>query len=304
MRFTPTLLSQDTSRNVRDFVKDHHDYLMQLIKYIAPYLLIVTAVSTVVGYLGAQVFAQEMAEKFQNITDSDPASFFLSLIFGALFNFWGMLGLLFSFALAYLYACIGISWHRLVLLGAENYKPVNVLRPEKNDIQFFLLLITFNVVPIVVVAPALVNANVFTMFLLVFGTCAMFYYLYRVSFLFPAKAVNAKLSLKTSCALTKGYFWAFNMALLRAMIRIVAIIIIYAIIVETLVGFVFPVNTEEMDFTALFQPKFSTHILPSITYLPISIYFQPLLTVFGVTVLSNYYQYALQHKPESSDVEV
>ncbi len=32
--------------------------------------------------------------------------------------------------------------------------------------------------------------------------------------------------------------------------------------------------------------------------------FQPLFTVLGVTILSNYYQHALRHKPDSSDVMV
>lgn len=109
MNFLPAFTSREASRNVRDFVKEHNDHFMQLVRYIAPYLLILTALSTAVGYLSAQVFAQEMAEKFQDVGGDDFAPFMMSMMFGALFNFLGILGLIFSLVSAYLYACIGIS---------------------------------------------------------------------------------------------------------------------------------------------------------------------------------------------------
>lgn len=193
----------------------------------------------------------------------------------------------------------------MVLLGAENYKPVNILKPEKSDIEFFVLLMFFNIIPLIVVFSAIVSVGILTMLLMVFGFCAVFYYLYRVSFLFPAKAVGAQIGMQTSYVLTEGSFWAFNMSFLRSTIRVVAVVFIYVVVLQIIVTLLTPVDDSvSLDFAQLFQPTFATHILPSILHLPLTLYFQPLLTVLGVTVLSNYYQYALQNNPKSQDVEV
>jgi hypothetical protein len=114
---------------------------------------------------------------------------------------------------------------------------------------------------------------------------------FKFSFYFPAKAVNNSISLKQSYHMTKGYLWKIIGASFFAIWRI--LLVIYAFLFATL--FIM------MGLSTIINNEVIINTIGSILAVSVVIYFYPITYALGITVLSNYYQHALQNKPDYND---
>ncbi len=189
----------------------------------------------------------------------------------------------------YFYACLAITWHRIVLHGPERADPVNPFKPEKSDLAFmgmgialpvglFLIGALFLLPTLIVPAAGLLLVIVIPLLIYVFMRC---------SFYFPAKAVRAHLSLKDSYKASKGYLWKLMMGGFYAAWRLSLVIAIYSFILSGII------NGATAGEIFSHQVIMIAHFLLN---LPTMIYFAPLSYVLGIGVLSNYYQHAMQNK--------
>lgn len=229
-------------------------------------------------------------------------------IFGA--PFLGRWFLLFTdIFLVYLTFSLIITWHRVVINGVDNYVPVNLLLPEKGELAFMgmglllaiLAVIGFKIIGLIGAFAGPLGAKIFII-LSIFP--AIFIFL-RLSFYFPAKATDSLLTLQQAYKLSEGYIWKILSVGILSQLRMILILILYLIVLAIVLSVVAKglfsafsvtehINTEFINFVAAGMLIFLGKILT----LPISLYIQPLMTVYGVTVLSNYYQHAIQNKAE------
>ncbi|MCB9983743.1 MAG: hypothetical protein H6861_08765 [Rhodospirillales bacterium] len=310
MEFTPTLKVKDTVSNVRDFIAEYQYEFWNLVGSIAPYLIICLIATLALTYVEGGNLEQEITafseESRQNIKDleasrgadlskeekKEHAQTVISNIIKMSLSspiVWGQL--LIQLFIGYLYATMAISWHRLVLLGSRQYEPMQVLNPQRHEIEFMAMLILMNVIfPLIGWYLGFQAGLKASMALVIFSLVAftgMIYIFYKICFFFPAKAVNANISFKKSFRLTTGYFWKIFFGCIRASLKTILFLLLYSFVV----GFISTAVIAAYDLGSTTQ-----HITETLINIPVMFYFQPLLTIIGVTVLSNYYQHALQNK--------
>jgi hypothetical protein len=119
--------------------------------------------------------------------------------------------------------------------------------------------------------------------LVVFGVIAAF----KISFYLPAKAVDAGITLRQSWNMTTGYAWKMFVAGFLSSWRILLITLAYALMAGALGGM--------LGGTLFGVESLGFRFVMFICLLPLIVYAQPLMTVIGVTVLSNYYQWAINN---------
>ena len=291
----------DTGQSVRSFVKNHHNELVNLILKIAPYLTILYILSVAMTHFalqeaieGAQQAVERAKASGQELDVSQLSQAYKTA------PWLGTASIIFQLLMGYLFAVIAISWHRLILLGADKYQPMQVFKPQKHEIDFLVVLAMVSGV-----IPFAVSYLLTTPFALKTGlSLALFpfilvfiYGAYKVCFYFPAKAVNAPITFKQSFALTKGYFWKMMGAIFFASWRIILALVVAVFLFTGVFGSITAVFGSGTGFSQDGNGSVSSFlILQSLISLPIILYVQPLLTVLGVSVLSNYYQHALQNK--------
>ncbi len=279
--YTPKIGIKETSNNVRGFVKNHMDIFWLIFKPLAPYIAVLYLLDVVATYF---LYGPEISE----IAGSEEEN-----------KEFGLGGLVAS----YFFTCLAISWHRVVIHGPDNFEPMNPFRPQKSDLAFiamgiFLFLVPFIGVFTIVFVSSLIKFHG-ALWLIIPFIIGAIYFVLRASFYFPAKATGNSLTLKQALSMTKGYVWKFVAAYFLAALRITVAMILFIFITVLILG----------GGLALFKSLFDMNIsLPLIEFsfgyilaLPIILYFQPVLTVIGVTVLSNFYQYALQNSGSSYD---
>lgn len=260
-RFEPTFGIRDTVKNVRNFVRENKKTFWEIFKPYMPYIV------------GAS-FLDAVFVTFLH----------LDIPFG-------------QFVSAYFMAVLAISWHRVVIHGADNFVAVNPLKLTKNELIFMVMgiliplcigLIIFATIFFVSFVLAKV-IGVFLTFLIV--SCCIFLSMFlslRLSFYFPAKATNAAISLMESYSMSEGMclklFFASFLAILPLYLALLGCVVIIVFI-----------------SLALAKLSLSVGIVQLVNFVlsvPILLYFEPILVIIGITVLSNYYQFALQNKKE------
>ena len=115
---------------------------------------------------------------------------------------------------------------------------------------------------------------------------------FKTCFYFPSKAVNDTITLRQSFHMTKGYIWKLVATSFRAAFKLWLIMLVYLLLSVGLIvglGTIMANGADSIVFT----------LAGFLLGLPVVLYFQPLLTIIGVTALSNYYQHALQNKGAS-----
>jgi hypothetical protein len=195
---------------------------------------------------------------------------------------------------SYFYTVLVITWHRVVIHGPDNYIAMNPYKPKRHELIFIGMGILLGVVPIIIgvlVGATFIISAALAVILILAVIIASLYFGYKFSFYFPAKAVDNSITFKQSYRLTTGYYWKFMGSLFLTPLRVFLILIAYMI-----------VGIPLLIFLSTTVEALNPSILGFLFSVPIFSYFTPLLYVYGVTVLSNYYQYALQNKGlESSD---
>ncbi len=257
--FTPVFPANEAAQNARNFVRENQDTFWTVLKPLLPYILALHALDAVIMGL----FVSDPDNKMQ--IGGILVSYFTSMLM--------------------------ITWHRVVIHGADRYESANPFKPKRHELAFIFvpLLIGaamgFGSVISVFVLASVSKAVAITvgLFLLAFSFIVAF----RVVFYLPGKAVNADMTLRKSWTMSKGYIWKLVssgfLATWRVILAYIAYLVAAAVIGGTIGSALF--GTDGILFYLFFY----------ILMLPLFAYFTPLLSVLGVTVLSNYYQWAINN---------
>lgn len=254
--FTPTFGIKDTSKNIGQFVRENNSEVWKIFKPFIPFILGLHLFDAFVGII---------------FPDSNGA-----------FVLGGVLA-------SYFFTCLAISWHRVVINGVDNYIPVNPLKPKKNELLFLgvgiLMGVFIFIVAAVMFGMAVATGSPIIGFIAACAVVAAMYFAYRVVFYFPAKAIDAQITLREAFDMSKGYLWKLISSSFRASFKWVLPFILYSFVIRIASIIYLDENGIDAGF----------YVLQFVLNLPILLYLQPRLTVIGVTALSNYYLYALQN---------
>ncbi|MBP7721026.1 MAG: hypothetical protein KA155_00670 [Alphaproteobacteria bacterium] len=258
--FTPTLPAGETSKNVRSFIKDNQDSFWNILKPLLPFLI---------GFELLDVFINHL-----------------------LFPGKGKIMPLGALISSYFMAALMISWHRVVIHGADRYVPMNPFKPKRNELAFIFvplgLIVLYMLVASLTFFLSLKIGNaglafILVMILVIFATIAGL----KIAFYLPAKAIDADITLSKSWRMTTGYVWKIFAASFFSWWRVMLVAFAYimaSIVVGGIVGAVMFGNS-----------SLGFNLFLTICMLPVVGFFSPLIGVITVTVLSNYYQWAINN---------
>jgi len=186
---------------------------------------------------------------------------------------------------------IAVSWHRLVIKGLDNWQPMSPFRSQRHEVQFVIMWTIMGVF----LPMALTNLLDFNWTYFVLSLLVVPFFIFKISFYFPAKAVNVNVSFGESFRMTDGYFWKF----LFTVIRVYFLFTLLCLVVVSVVGFLggmFVKLWYSSTGMSIFDMQMYTQIFvqPTINVL-LMVYFQPIYTILGVTTLSNFYLHAVQN---------
>jgi hypothetical protein len=295
IHFTPTLGIFDTVKNAYSFIGKNQNEFWALIKKIAPTFTIALAIVSITTYLQQDTineYISEFTEKYEQYSDEEALKTISKEFSEKLFEIqmkYLPISFLAGLVIFYLTSAVAISWHRLIIHGPSDYRPMKITSPKKSEFMFMLMLIVIPLIGSLIIIAAAILAILFETltpglmwigFILLPVSC--FVYLIavtRMTFYLPSKATGLNLTLKQSYHLAKGYVWKLCMTYIIAFIPI---IIISIAIMTTHLTAMSTIGTMSPQVTAILTVI--SHILT------------PVSTILAVTVLSNYYQHALQNK--------
>ena len=273
IHFTPTLGIKDTARNVNTFIKDNMQVFWDIFKPYMPYI----AGLYLVDLLVTEFLMPTNAETGETTE----------------FALGGLIA-------GYFYTCLAITWHRVVIHGADDYVAVNPFKPKKSElafigmgialiIGFFLMSVLFGVA-VAIISPVLIILMIPIM-------AIAWYFWMKCMFYFPSKATGNSITLKQSISMTKGYVWKLFAAYIVAALKLTLLVLLYAIGGAMILGLLF------IAVTSLPSPLSSVLVVVlGLGYtLPLILFFQPIFAIIWVTVLSNYYQYVLQNGAQDTN---
>jgi len=267
-QFEPTLGIKDTAKNANTFIKQHMPIFWDILKPLAPYILVLTLLDVAITYTLMPI-------------DKD---------IGKPYDF--SLGNLLT---AYFFTCLAITWHRVVIHGPDKYEAMNPLKPKKSELAFIGMGIGLSLIYVLFcivagLAISLTALPILPLMLILITVFALFIWT-KLMFYFPSKATENNISLKKSYEMTKGYVWKMIASALIAYLKLFFICIGYIVL-----GFMTIAIISLAAGMMGFNKEIVTAVLETIIIIPIILYFQPLFTIIWVTILSNYYQHALQNK--------
>ncbi len=259
-RYQPTFESKETAWNIGDFLDATKAEFWKIFKPLMPFIAACHILDAVISDL----FFAESKNGFS----------------------------LFSIIAAYFVTALVITWHRVVIHGSDNYTPMNPFKPKRHELVFvgmgFLLGLVIVVIDNGLVFGTTVTDSSIMILIAAVVSCALIYMFYRVCFYFPAMAVNAGITLSQAFRLTQGYVWKIISSTFRAAFSFILMLVVFIFamgMLLVLVSVVFPLPFGSVPA-----------ILGLFITLPVKLYFVPLLTIIGVTALSNYYLYAIQNE--------
>ena len=199
-----------------------------------------------------------------------------------------------SLIAAYFYACFAINWHRVVLHGAARAKPMNPFKPEKTDLAFIGMGIAlfFGLIILSILSGIFITLGVIGFILFAMSIIGLTIAFAKFCFYFPAKAVKSHMSLKESFHATTGYLIKILTAPFVASWRVLLGFIGYGIAGAVVIGLVIAALGQNPDD----PPSAVALILAYLYYVPILVFFQPVMQALWIGILSNYYQHYQQNK--------
>lgn len=262
MKLTPTFGFRETSRNARNFVKENMTAFWDIFKPLAVYIVVLTVID-----LALTLF---FVEPDPETGDREPIA-----IGGMIAN--------------YFYTCLVISWHRVVIHGPNQYEPMNPFKPKKSELAFIGVGLLIFFIPFLIGFAGAFGLSFLDqrMLLVGFGLIMLVLITFitvRLSFYFPAKATEQNLTLQKAFEVSKGYVLRLIAVPFLASIRVLLAMILFVVVIAVLGSMAFLSSSPEGSDIA--------DIFGTILALPVLLYFQPIMTVLGVTVLSNYYLHA------------
>lgn len=257
--FTPLANASEAALAARNLVRDNKTFLWSLFKPMLPALLALDALSAAVqlGFAESHTAAKVIEALFQIIG----------------FYFYGLLG---------------YSWHRFVLIGRDAVTPPDFFKPTSDQWRFLGYLALSAAASIVVMT---VSAATGTVLLgktgiivgLLAGIVFSVWIGYKLCFLLPSAAVGDGMTIRQSFTHTRGVFWKLLGSGFLASWRVA---VVSALCVGTFVG-VMTLLIGSFEGSALVLAAAFLNVFGTLAIM--DVFFNPLLTVLGVTILSNYY---------------
>jgi hypothetical protein len=265
---TPTLGARETGRNVRAFVKANNSMIWGIAKPLIPWLL---SFDVLIYY------AREFQFQTGQLIISLFSSFFLVIF--------------------------SISWYRFTINGPNKLVIANPFKPKKSELKVFGLMILILALSFIAGLIAGLILGGLSAFLfdksvgigvgIVVAVLFPIYVAYRVWFLLPSIAVNNPLPFKEVLRFTKNTFWKLMGADFFAGWRIFLILFACMMIMA--------------GSSLLLQNNGTLSLVPFVVHLvivsPIQLYCSVVLNAIGASVLSNYYMWALQNRPQTQAAE-
>ena len=203
---------------------------------------------------------------------------------------------LFQFVNLYFYACLGLAWHRAVLMGAKYEHVVKPFSHKPGDGSFLRAFFYIAFVPLLVIIVAAVIAGLMiktggilkpigAIGLVIVLICALVY-TFRASFMLPGRSMNAAIGYAEAKRISKGLVGRFVSS--AAFVGLVAALalIVWIVIVAMIIG------------TSVGDPRFSiqaTVLLYIFTGIP-TLFITIFVTLSGITILSRLYQWAVEER--------
>ncbi len=264
-KYKPLLDQRAAGNGIRQYLKDHHSTFLAVLKPLLPY------------FIALQLLDIALVFVFPPTADGEYIA----------------LG---GFVSAYFLAAFVISWHRVVIHGPDSFTSMNPLKPTKNELLFMGTFIGLwaglIILGILTGGLATLIHPIMVAIVALFFIPGAIYFGMRLSFYFPARATNSPVTLKQAFHMSHGYIWKLMMAGFYASWRLTLAIMGASIIVAIVAGLLSTVLMFVLG-GAFDNGKVFT-IVTLVLSLPITLYLNPLATMLGVTVLSNYYQHYLQ----------
>ncbi len=254
--YTPTSGILETAKNARGFVRENKKTMWRLWTPVIPYMIAIAVLGTLVEFF---------------LGDNLP------------------MAILLRGAETVIVMTLAISWHRLVIQGPQA-TPMNPFHWTRNETIFMAMAFGLSVAYVAlvlvigVVAVLLGLPKIIQSLLLMAGLLALAYASLRFSFFFPARAANRPLTLAQAYTLSRGYVWRMFWASVMAALPTMLLLVVAGIAIGMVIGLV----------AAVLPVPGAVLILTFVLMLPLQLYFTPLLTALGVTVLSNYYRRATE----------
>ena len=266
IHFTPTLGIKDTAKNVNGFIKENMDVFWEIFKPLAPYIIVLSIIDVII------------IEYFMPVSQKTGMPHQIPIA--------GIIA-------GYFYTCLAISWHRVVIHGADNYEPMKPFNPKKSELAFIgmgiLLFIGVFMGGFIVALLGTIISPIMVIFIIPFILFATYLWM-KFMFYFPAKATGRHISLEKSFVMTKGYIWKMFAGYFVTAFKVMLIMLAYVI------ASIFVILALDFAITSFGGPqKLTKVILTSLYMIPLVLFFHPMFAIIWVSVLSNYYQYVMQN---------
>lgn len=276
-RFAPQIGTKSAPKNIRSFVEDHKNVFWGIWKPMTPYVLAACFLDLLLVFIFPPSITAESAAT------------------GHTFGIGGLIN-------AYFLAALAISWHRVVIHGPDDFVPMDPFRPKRHELVFMLMCV---VIPVAVFVLGVVLgllgtlaihlSPIITTIFIISAFLFVLFITYKVSFFFPAQATNSPITIKESFALTNNKrIGEFYMVPLLSSWKVIVMVLGYSLLSGMLFMAVLVLGGQMAHIAETGTMPFAVYFLSFLVNLPLIFYFNPLLMVYGITSLSNYYQYALQ----------
>lgn len=290
--FEPSLEPKEAALKVRGFVKENRAELKRLMASVFPYLLILTVLSIFFDYQIQMDLIEYMKTMDIPKTQQDILAFINHTVSLSYTSVYFYIGFFSKLLIGYCFASIAVSWHRLVLLGHDRYEPMSPLAPTRSELHFILMWTAIGTL-LPFLLGVVSGINFWSVVLL---AIILPYLTFKISFYFPAKALDSHLSFKQSFHLTNGYFWKSVFLGFRSFWRVTLVFAAIGLLMGAFGGMLARSFYYDDMTSAFIRGAYNQMATQPFQTVITVFFFQPLLTVLGVTVLSNYYQHALRHK--------
>jgi len=261
IHFIPTFGSRKVATQTNAFIHQNSDEFWCIFKPLIPYLI------------GLTLFDVVITNTITPIT------------IGALLN-------------KYIYTCLAISWLRLTIKGKENFIAVNCLKPSKSELIFMATALGIFFIPIAIstIIPIIsANTESFITSALIGLIASLLLTVlasYKFAFFFPSQAVGQGITLIQSFKMTKGYVEKTISTSIRSAFKLILKMAIFTL---TIKGLELLLGHSKSENTLL---NIAYDLIMSLT---LSLYFLPFIIITGLSVLSHYYQEALEKKASTHD---
>jgi hypothetical protein len=259
--------SKELARKARVFVRENRNWM---IEYIKPMILYILACNLIVAF-------------------GEPYSSIFNLI---------------RIVPVYLFACFAMSWHRAVLLGVKHEHKINPLKPNKEDISFFMIFFVVTLAPFflsLIVLWALsgdwfgrvgiTKENSYLIFVYIACYILVTAKVLPLSFVLPARSVGSNMSRRETLAVSKGLVFR----LISTSFRATVLPIIGAFFAYVVVSFIC-VSIYGL-FVEIIGIKDTSETVGKVLLAVFSPIAETWLVALNVTILSYLYQWAVQNRP-------